>query len=108
MLRASLTVIGLTSFALFAGETKVNMKDLPPAVQKTVQEETRNAKLKGLSKEVEHGQTFYEAETMVNGRSRDILIDSTGKVVEVEEQADLAAVPDRKSTRLNSSHVRIS
>lgn len=49
-----------------AEETKVKMKDLPPAVQKTVQEQTRTAKLRGLAKEVENGKTCYEAETTVN------------------------------------------
>ena len=71
------TVIGLASAAMFAAETPVQMKDLPAAVQKTVQEQTRNAKLNGLAKEVEDGKTFYEAETTVNGKSRDVLIDAT-------------------------------
>jgi uncharacterized membrane protein YkoI len=80
--------------ALAAQETKVKMKDLPPAVQKTVQEQTQTAKLRGLSKEVENGKTFYEAETTVNGKSRDVLIDPDGKVVEVEEATTLAAIPE--------------
>src|SRR6266480_2153799 len=67
-------------------EQKVRMKDLPAAVQKAVQQETAGARLKGLAKEVEHGQTFYEAETVVNGRTRDVLFDASGKVVEIEEQ----------------------
>jgi uncharacterized membrane protein YkoI len=80
--------------ALVAQETKVRMKDLPPAVQKTVQEQTQTAKLRGLSKEVENGKTFYEAETTVNGKSRDVLIDPEGKVVEVEEATTLTAIPE--------------
>ena len=79
---------------LAAQETKVQMKDLPAAVQKTVQEQTRTAKLRGLAKEVENGKTFYEAETTVNGKSRDVLMDPEGNVVEVEEAATLAAIPE--------------
>jgi uncharacterized membrane protein YkoI len=88
------TVIGLASAAMFAAETPVQMKALPAAVQKTVQEQTRNAKLHGLAKEVEDGKTFYEAETTVNGKSRDVLIDASGTVVEVEEATDLARIPE--------------
>ena len=61
-----------------ASEKAVKMKDLPPAVQKAVQEQTQGAELKGLAKEVEKGKTFYEAETMVNGRTRDLLFDDAG------------------------------
>jgi hypothetical protein len=86
-------VLSLAPLAL-AQETKVKMKDLPAAVQKAVQEQTRTAKLRGLSKEVENGKTLYEAETTVNGKSRDILIDADGKVVEVEEATTLSAIPE--------------
>src|SRR5207244_2730538 len=52
------------------------------------------AKLRGLAKEVENGKTFYEAETTVNGKSRDFLIDPTGAVVEVEETTTLDSIPE--------------
>ena len=84
---------GLLAGWASASEQAVKMKDLPAPVQKTVQEQPRGAELKGLSKEVEKGQTYYEAETKVNGKSRDILIDPSGAVVEVEEQVDLDSLP---------------
>jgi uncharacterized membrane protein YkoI len=74
-------------------ESKVTMKDLPAPVQATVKELSKGAVLRGLSKEVENGQTFYEAELKVNGHNKDILIDPAGKVVEVEEQTPLASLP---------------
>jgi len=85
--------VALLGGCALAAEKPVKMKDLPAPVQKTVQEQTQNAQLKGLSKEVEGGKTFYEAETMVNGKSRDILIDPTGAVVEVEEATTLDTIP---------------
>jgi len=69
------------------------MKDLPAAVQKTVAEQTRAGRLGGLSKEIENGKTYYEAETTVNGKSRDILIDPGGTIVEVEESVTLESLP---------------
>lgn len=75
-------------------ETKVQFKDLPPAVQKTVKEQERDgATVRGYSKEIEKGKTFYEAETWVNGKNRDILMDQSGTVVEVEQQVEVGKVP---------------
>jgi uncharacterized membrane protein YkoI len=90
-------VVTLSALALAAGavasEKKVQMKDLPPAVQKAVQEETKGAVLKGLAKETENGKTYYEAETTVNGHARDLLFDTAGKLVEVEEEIAMDAAP---------------
>ena len=81
------------------GERHVKMKDLPQAVRKTVQEQSQGAKVKGFSKEVEHGQTFYEVEMSINGHGKDILIDPNGAVVEIEEEVALASLaPDVRVT----------
>src|SRR5882672_10505971 len=72
---------------------KVQLKDLPPAVRATVEAETKNATLKGLSKEKENGKVVYELESLVNGRTRDLMIDSAGKVYVVEEQLDVEKAP---------------
>lgn len=74
-------------------DKKITMKNLPAAVKATVEAESKNATLKGVSKEVEKGKTQYEVETIVNGRTRDLLVDPAGKVLEVEEQLDLDAAP---------------
>ena len=76
-----------------AAETKVKLADLPAPVQKTVREQTRIAELKGLSKEVENGKVFYEIETITNGKSRDLLVNPSGQIVEVEEATSLESVP---------------
>jgi hypothetical protein len=76
-----------------AGETAVKMKDLPPAVQKTVEEQTKGVQIRGLSKEIEKGKTMYEVETMLNGKARDLLIDSAGALVSVEEPVAIDAIP---------------
>src|SRR5437762_539742 len=92
-----MAMIVSAAIAALRAEQKVQMKDLPPAVQKAIQDQTSGAQLKGLSKEVEGGKTFYEAETVVNGRTRDLLFDASGKVVEIEEQATIDEVPAAKA-----------
>jgi uncharacterized iron-regulated membrane protein len=90
--------IGLMAAAALIGsaagaEKTVQMKDLPPAVQKTVQDQTKGAEIKGLSMETEDGKTSYEVETMVNGKHRDVEIDAKGAVTEVEEETPIANIP---------------
>jgi len=74
-------------------EQRVTRRDLPAAIVQTVDAQARGATIRGFSKEKERGQTFYEVELRVNGHSRDILMDTTGAVVEVEEQVDIATLP---------------
>lgn len=74
-------------------ETKLKVADLPAAVQKTVQEQLKNAILVGVGKETEKGKTVYELETKVNGKTRDLVIDAAGGVLEVEEEVEMATVP---------------
>ena len=74
-------------------ERPVKMKDLPPAVQATVREQSKGATLRGLSMETKDGQTFYEASLRVNGHLKDVLMDAQGNVVETEEQVALASLP---------------
>jgi uncharacterized membrane protein YkoI len=79
--------------ALTAGAASLHLKDLPAAVQKTVQETIKSGEIKNISKEVEKGVTQYEIETMLNGKHRDFEVDATGKLLVVEEEADIATIP---------------
>jgi uncharacterized membrane protein YkoI len=79
--------------AATAAEKKLQMKDLPAAVQKTVQEQTKGAEIKGLSTETEKGVTTYEVETMVNGKHRDFLVNVKGVVTEVEDETAIDSIP---------------
>ena len=82
----------MKTLLLFAAAA-LAMKDLPPAVQKTVQELTKGATVNRISKETEDGKTHYEVETIVNGKHRDLEIDTKGVLTEVEDETDIASVP---------------
>ena len=93
-MKYTLIALAVAVSGLSAADKKIQMKDLPPAVQKTVQaEEAKGAKIVGLATEVEGGKTMYEVETTVSGHSRDILVDATGRIVETEEETSISAVP---------------
>jgi uncharacterized protein YxeA len=76
-----------------AQEKKLNKSDLPTAVQKTADEQSKGATVKGYSSEMDQGQLLYEVQMTVNGHSKDVNIDKNGKVVEVEEEVALDSLP---------------
>ena len=86
--------LSLPAFAL-AREKKIQRAELPPAVEKTVAAESRGATVQGFSQETVHGETYYEAEMMVSGHSKEVLIDKGGAIVEVEEQIAIESVPSK-------------
>src|SRR5450756_1837418 len=88
------TILSLAIAAGLAMAAKsLAVKDLPPAVQKTVQEQTKGAEIKNISKETEKGVTQYEVETMVNGKHRDFNVDTKGGLVVVEEETAIDSIP---------------
>jgi hypothetical protein len=75
-----------------AQEKKIKRSDLPPAVEKTVAEQSKGATIRGFSTEQEKGQTLYEVEMTVSGHSKDVSMTADGTVVEVEEQVAMDAL----------------
>jgi uncharacterized membrane protein YkoI len=75
-------------------EQKIQMKDLPIAVQQAVKEQSKGATIHGLTKEVENGKTEYEVELIVDGHGKDISFDAEGRIVSVEEEVPLASLPE--------------
>lgn len=81
------------SLANAQAEKKIQRNQLPAAVEKTVAAESQGAIIKGFSREIENRKTYYEAEMTINGRAKDLLMDTKGNIVEIEEEVDLAALP---------------
>ena len=86
----------------FAQEKKIDQSALPAAVQKTVQEQSKGATVKGFSTEREHGKKVYEAEMMVDGHSKDIQIAEDGTLTEVEEEVAFSALPQNVQAALTA------
>jgi hypothetical protein len=86
----SVAVFGVNAVAQ---EQKIKRSELPAAVEKTVAAQSQGAVVRGFSREKENGQTYYEAEMTVNGHNKDVLIDETGQVVEIEEQVAIDSLP---------------
>ena len=92
LLASTVAVLASASLAA-ASDTPIAFKQLPASVQAAAMAHLEGGTIKGASKEVEKGQTFYEVETLRNGHTRDLLFDAAGQLVEVEEAVTLEAVP---------------
>ena len=78
-----------------AQEKKIKREDLPPAVEKTVTEQSQGATIKGFATEVDKGKRLYEVELTVNGHGKDISMDKEGKIVEVEEEVAMDSLSSK-------------
>src|SRR5438128_9233831 len=90
-IKTTLTVLALS--ALAANAASLQLKDLPAAVQKTVQETLKGGQIRAISRETEKGVTQYEVESMLNGKHRDFNVDAKGKLLVVEEEIAIADIP---------------
>ena len=98
ILTVSLLVGSLTVFA----EKKIDRSALPPAVEKTVQEQSQGMTIKGFALDHENGGTQYEVEMMLNGHSKDIEIAPDGTLLEVEEQVAIDSLPAEVQSSLGA------
>ena len=68
---------------------KVAMTDLPPAVQKTIQDNLAGGTVTEAKKETKDGKTFYEAEVQKSGGEKvEIKVAEDGKLINVGKEED--------------------
>jgi len=101
-MRTSLFVV-VTAACFAYSEQKVRLEDLPAPVQAAVREQSKGATIKGLTREVENGKTSYEAELIVNGHGKDVSFDPAGKVIAVEEETPIEAIPAAARTAIQKA-----
>ncbi len=77
----------------YAAEKPVPRAELPAAVQKTADAQSKGAVVNRYVKDNEDGQLEYEVEMTVNGHSKDVGIAPDGRLLEVEEQVEFNQLP---------------
>src|SRR5216683_7977812 len=99
MKRSDLIAPAILLFALLgtteavAQEKHLKRSDLPPAVQKTADEQSAGATVRGYSSDTEDGRLEYEVSMTVRGHGRDVTIAPDGSVLEIEEEIGLDSLP---------------
>ena len=76
-----------------AQDKQLKKSELPAAVQKAADEQSRGATVRGYSSETENGQLEYEVAMTVNGRGRDVSFAPDGSVLEIEQEVVLDSLP---------------
>ena len=89
----SVVIVLATFSVVVAQEKKIKREQLPPAVEKTVAEQSQGATVNGFATEIEKGRRLYEAELTIDGHSKDISMDKNGRIVEVEEEVAMGSLP---------------
>jgi hypothetical protein len=89
----AIVAVGSSTMAQEQKGKGLQLKDLPAAVQKTVQANLNGGEVKNIAKEKEDGVEQYEVETVLNGKARDFDVDSKGALLVIEEQTTLDAIP---------------
>ena len=89
---AVLGLLGSATMAL-ADEKKIPIDDLPKAVLKAAKKAFPEAKIVGASKETEDGETIYEVEMKLDGKSIDLAIDDEGEIEEIEKEIEVEDLP---------------
>ena len=78
------TIVGLTGLLAMnalAKEKALKKSELPAAVQKTADEQSKDAVIRGYSSEVEGGALQYEVAMTVAGHTREVSIAPDGRIV---------------------------
>lgn len=86
-------ILCAASTSAAAQEKRLRRSDLPPAVQKAADEQSRGATVRGYSSETENGQLEYEVAMTVNGRSRDVSFAADGSILEIEQEVPVDSLP---------------
>jgi hypothetical protein len=83
----------------------VQLKRLPPAVQKAIADQLSGADIKGISMEKKKGLTTYEVESMMGGKHKELTFNSSGSVVATEKEeitkSSLRSLPPLSASAVN-------
>ena len=74
-------------------ESHVPCNTLPAAVLQHAKLEAGDATVRGCVKARENGKLTYEVETLKDGKSKDITLDVSGTVLEVEQEVAISSLP---------------
>jgi peptidase YpeB-like protein len=89
-----LIVVAVLALVPYAhAESRVSCDTLPAAVLYQEKIEARDATIRGCVKDKENGKLTYEVETLKDGKSRDVTVDATGTVLDVEQEVAPTTLP---------------
>lgn len=82
---AVLLVVGCKSHEAKEHEVEVTLDQVPPAVKETLARESGGAPMGTVHRETEKGKVVYEARVTRAGKTWEVEVDESGRVLEREE-----------------------
>jgi hypothetical protein len=90
---AAFVALAACSLGVARAEKTLGLSDLPLVVQKAIRDELRGGEIRKITKETGKGTVQFEIESMMSGKHRDFNIDTNGKLIAVEEETSIDAIP---------------
>lgn len=90
---SALIVIAVCAVPSIAAEKKIAKSQVPAAVIKTAEQQSKGATVLGYTRDTEDGQLEYEVQMTTGGHTKDVTIAPDGQLLEIEEQVALASLP---------------
>lgn len=105
-MRSVLAIMGVIVLAAVAraDETKVEMKDVPAPVMKSVMAKFPDAKIEEAVKEVDDGETTYEISLIHKGVAIDVAVEADGEIEEIETETAVADLPKAVTDAILAKH----
>lgn len=85
-------------------EKKISKKDIPAEVLKSFDDHFPTAVIKGQTKQTREKVAFYEIESVDSGKSRDVLFQSDGVIVEIAISVGEDQLPESIRKALNEKY----
>jgi hypothetical protein len=87
-------ILFLSSAPSAAGqEVRVEWSQMPATVQKTADEQSKGATVRGYIMQIAAGQILYEIQLTVNGHSKDVSVDPKGNILKTKDEVNLDKLP---------------
>ncbi|HVT17985.1 MAG TPA: hypothetical protein VHQ90_17640 [Thermoanaerobaculia bacterium] len=72
----------------------VSLDKLPAAVHQTIKEQSAGGTVSAVWQESRDGKTAYGSKIKIKGQDKEVVVDSAGAVVELEEEVPIASLPE--------------
>ena len=83
---------------------KISKKEIPPEVMNAFVAKYPGAEIKGQEKQIREKVAFYQIASVDSGKSRDVLFQADGVVVEVAESVEEGQIPQNIRTAVKQKY----
>lgn len=98
------TILVFSAFFFNSSGEKIKQSQVPPAVIDSFTQNYPNAEIEKTSKETKNDTTYYEIESKLGKGNLDVLYDSLGNAIEIEQAINEDSIPAKVKNALNQKY----